>query len=57
MPAPAEPVTSGYRASSGIAAPDGIGFTIGEAFRRADPVSNGEVLPIPVGLGASVFGL
>jgi hypothetical protein len=50
-------VTTGYRASSGIAAPDGIGFTIGEAFRRADPVSNGEVLPIPVSLGASVLGL
>jgi hypothetical protein len=50
-------VTTGYRASSGIAAPDGIGFTIGEAFRRADSVGNGEVLRIPVSLGASVLGL
>ena len=54
-PESAEPVTISYWAYGGFATPGGHGYAIIEAFREANPDINLEVLPIPVGLGASAL--
>jgi hypothetical protein len=54
-PESAEPVTISYWAYGGFATPGSHGYAIVEAFRVANPAINLEVLPIPVGLGASAL--
>ena len=55
VPESAEPVTISYWAYGGFATPGSHGYAITEALREANPAINLEVLPIPVGLGASAL--